>query len=355
MSLTVDWVRDADGFVALAGEWDALLPPDAHPFDLHCWYHAWWDAFGASSELAVCTVRRDGELVGAFPLRAERHSLRGLANVHSGMFRPLAKDEQAMEALLAAALADRATELELPMVPTEGGLLSLIKGSAREAAMLPLAEASAVSPIVDTSGDREAWLKGDNSSWKKRLARYRRKMERDHQAELEIVAVPDDLEAWLEEGLRVEASGWKGKAGTAIVSAPETEAFYRDLARRFHQRGELRLSRIAFGPEAVAFSFCILWRNRLYSLKAGYDESQRKLVPGLVMQLSIVERCFELGLDAYELLGETSDWKEKIATGSRPHVTLRAYSRRPAALLRYAYRARVRPVLKTAYRRLRPR
>jgi CelD/BcsL family acetyltransferase involved in cellulose biosynthesis len=355
MTLTVDWVRDTEGFMALAGEWDALLPSDAHPFDLHCWYHAWWDAFGASSELAVCTVRRDGALAGVFPLRAERHCLRALANVHSGMFRPLASDAEAMDALLAATLAGRTYELELPMVPAEGGLPSLLEGGAREATMLPLAEPSSLSPIVDTSGDLEAWLKGNSSSWKKRLARYRRKMERDHQAELEIAVVPDDVDAWLEEGLRLEASGWKGKGGTAIVSAPETEAFYRDVASRFHQRGELRLSRIAFDREAVAFSFCLLWRDRLYSLKVGYDESWRKLVPGLVMQLSIVERCFELGVEAYELLGETSDWKEKMATGSRPHVTLRAYSHRPAALLRYAYRAGVRPMLKSAYRHLRPR
>lgn len=354
MPLEIEWVRDVDGFLALAGEWDALLPPDAHPFDFHCWYLAWWDAFGAPSELAVCTVRRDGELSGAFPLCADGRRLRALANVHSGMFRPLATDGEAMEALIAAALADRPTELELPMLPTAGGWLSPLEGGAREARMLPFAEPSSTSPIVETSGDVEAWRKGSNSSWKGRLARYRRKMQRDHDAELEIVTAPDDLEAWLEEGLRVEASGWKGEAGTAILSSADTEAFYRDIARRFHDRGELRLSRIALDGDAVAFSFCILWANRLYSLKAGYDESRRKLVPGLVMQLSIVERCFELGIEAYELLGETSDWKEKIATANRPHVTLRAYSRRPTGLLRYAYRVRARPALKRSYRRLRP-
>lgn len=71
MALTVEWVREADQFAALADEWDALLPSDAHPFDLHCWYLSWWNAFGGSSELAVCTVRGDGELAAVFPLRRE--------------------------------------------------------------------------------------------------------------------------------------------------------------------------------------------------------------------------------------------------------------------------------------------
>ncbi|HKB50510.1 MAG TPA: GNAT family N-acetyltransferase [Solirubrobacterales bacterium] len=355
MPLRTEWIADLRRFGELAAGWDALLPKDSHPFDSHGWYEAWWKAFGGEGELAVCTVWRDGELAGGIPLSANGRRLKGLVNGHSGTFRPLARDGEAMEALIAAALARRPPELELPMLPAADGSLPLLESGAREAAMLPLAEPSYVSPIVDTSGDFEAWRKGSHSSWKGRLARYRRKMQRDHDAELEIVAVPGDLEAWLEEGLRLEASGWKGEAGTAILSAPETASFYRDIARRFHERGELRLSRIALDGEVVAFSFCILWGSRLYSLKVGYDETRRKLVPGLVMQLSIVERCFELGFEAYELLGETSDWKEKVSGDERRYVTLRAYPRRPVGLLRHSYRARLRPVLKSTYRRLRPR
>ena len=71
------------------------------------------------------------------------------------------------------------------------------------------------------------------------------------------------------------------------------------------------------------------------------------------MQLSIVERCFELGLDAYELLGETSDWKEKVATGHRSHTNLRVFPRGPVGAARYGYRSSLRPRLKRAYQRLR--
>ena len=355
MPLTIEWIAEPGRFGELGPDWDALLPEDPHPFDLHDWYEAWWKAFGSGDDLAVCTVWDGGELAGVLPLRVEGDRVKGLANGHSGLFRPLARDEEAMEALVAAALSRQAREVDLRMLPAADPTLPLLEAAAQQASMRPFAEAGFVSPVVDTSGDLEAWRKESNSSWKKRLARYRRKMQRDHDAKLEIVAVPDRLDAWLEEGFRIEQSGWKGEGGTAILSAPETELFYREIARRFHDRGELRLSRIALDGEAVAFSFCIQTGGSLYSLKAGYDERWRKLVPGLVMQLSIVERCFELGLDAYELLGETSDWKEKVATGSRHHTNLRAFPRGPAGALRYGYRARLRPLLKRSHRRLRPR
>jgi CelD/BcsL family acetyltransferase involved in cellulose biosynthesis len=353
--LAVEWVTEADRFDDLRSEWEALLPEHPHPFDSHDWYSAWWKAFGGGGGLAVCTVREGGELAGALPLRADGGRTTGLANGHSGMFRPLARDEEAMEALAAAALSRRARETVMPLLPSMDACVPLLEAAARRASLRPLAEPGFVSPLIDTSGDLEAWRKESNSSWKKRLARYRRKMQRDHDAELEIATVPEDLDSRLDEGFRIERDSWKGKAGTAILSAPETELFYREIAHRFQARGELRLSRIALDGEAVAFSFCIEGGGSLYSLKVGYDERWRKLVPGLVMQLSIVEHCFERGLDAYELLGETSEWKEKVATGSRAHVNLRAFPRGPAGSARYGYRAHLRPLLRSSYHRLRRR
>jgi CelD/BcsL family acetyltransferase involved in cellulose biosynthesis len=350
VSFAIEWIVDEDAFAALAPEWDSLLPEDARPFDLHCWHAAWWKAFGEQFDPAVCTIREDdGRLAGVFPLQRHGHALGSLANVHSNAFRPLAKDSDALQALAEAALAE-AARLTLSELWEGDPVIEALVAQARESGMACLLEPGSVSPIVDTTGDLDVWVTDSHASWKKRLRRYRRKMNKDHEARFEIVQPPADLEAELASGFAVEASGWKGEAGTAIVSRPETEAFYRAVASAFHARGELRLSRIELDGAPVAFSFCIEHGTRLYSLKAGFDESFRKLVPGLVLQVSIVEACFERGLDAYELLGETTEWKAKLANSERLHQTLQAYRRSPAGLLRYGYRARARPGLRWAYR-----
>ena len=89
----------------------------------------------------------------------------------------------------------------------------------------------------------------------------------------------------------------------------------------------------------AAFDLCLLYGDRLYLLKTGYDERFRRLAPGLVMRLSIVERCFELGIDAHELLGDEAEWKRKFATGERaprglPRVRARASGQRELHLPR---------------------
>ncbi len=351
MSLAVEWIDGVDRFVELAGEWDALASGDSRPFDLHCWHLAWLEAFAGERELAVCTVRRDGTLAGALPLLREGRRLVALANAHSCDFRPLATGEEEMRTLISAVF-ESAGAVTLNELPDGDPGVELLTAGARDAGMASVLEPGNVSPIVDTAGDLDAWVTQSNSSWKKRLRRYRRKMYKDHEAKIDVLETPANLEAELGIGFALEASGWKGEAGTAIVSQPQTEAFYRAVAAAFAARDELRLSRVELDGRPVAFSLCIEHGGRLYSLKSGFDESFRKLVPGLVLQVSIVEACFERGYDAYELLGNQTEWKAKLATAQRTHSTLRAYRRNPLGIARHAYRAGLRPRLRGAYRRL---
>lgn len=354
MPTTVEWIADRQGFDALSREWDGLLPTDARPFDLHCWYAAWLDAFGGGRELATCTLRRDGELAGVLPLLREGRKLTAMANSHSPVFRPVCADAEAGQELLRVAMCQGASELDLTALPAREPCLAGV-GDSGAGSMISLLAPGRVSPIVDTGGDFDAWRKQSKPRWGAPLERFRRKMTRDHEAELTMVEAPGDLEAELEDGFKVEASGWKGRAGTAILSAPETHAFYRDVASTFADRDQLRLSRIVLDGQTAAFDLCLLHGGRLYLLKTGFDESFRRLAPGLVMRLSIIERCFELGLDAHELLGDDSEWKRKFATGERDHLDLRAYPRHPGGIARYSYRAYLRPRLRSAYRRLRRR
>ncbi len=355
MLTAVEWVDDFGAFSALAAEWDALLPTDAHPFDLHCWYRCWWDTFGGDRELAVCTVRRDGRLVAAFPLLRERGVLKGFVNGHSLMTRPLAVDHAAMESLVEATQQGAKGGMELRGLPARDPGVAALEAAAGRASAMPLVAPAYASPFVDTRGDYESWREQNKHRWKAPLERKWRKMERDYEAELTLVEAPKDLDAEVAEGLRLEASGWKGEEGTAIESEPESAAFYREMARAFQERDELRFSWIVLDGIAVSFDFCLLHRNRLYTLKSGYDEDYRGLAPGLVHRLAIIKRCFELGIDEHDLLGDEVGWKTRFSAGNRPHVNLRTYPRSPAGLVRYGYKAKLRPRLKQVRDRVRAR
>lgn len=353
----VAWIEDEASFRALADDWEALAAQldESTPFDLHCWYFQIWDAFfRGRAEPAICTVRREGILVGVFPLVRRGSRLDALANIHSCVFRPLVADEEAATLLLRAVIERPSTGLQLVGVPVEGDWPERLGDAASRFSRATVIETSYSSPYLDTTGDLEEWRKANKKRWKAPLEKKRRKMDRDHEAEFAIAVVPRDLDAELEDGLRVEGNGWKGENGTAILSQPETAAFYRCVARAFHAREQLRFSRIALDGKTVAFDFGLLHTGRLYSLKVGYEEEFRSLAPALVMRLSMIERCFELGLHTHELLGDDAPWKSQFSSGARDHVGFFAYSRGLGGRTLYGYRAKLRPTLQRSYRRLRP-
>jgi len=354
MAETIEWVTSGQRLAEIAKPWSELLGAGATPFDRPEWFSAWWSAFAGDAELRVCTVWSDGRLVAVLPLqRRSRDELTALANDHSPLFRPVTANASALEAVIAAALGDGSEALALIGVPEDDPCLSMLRTRVEHLDMRPLPELAHTSPIVETGGDLEAWRAASKPRWGAPIERFRRKMARDHGARLAIVEAPDDLARALARGFAVEASGWKGQQGTAILSSPASEAFYRDVAGAFHARGELLLSGIELEGELAAFDLTVLHGNRLHLLKTGFDERFRKLAPGLVMRLSVIERCFELGIDAHELLGGDTEWKRKFSTTARSHASFHAFPSGPGGTGRYVYRSIARPLLKRARDRAR--
>ena len=356
MALEVRWIEDRAELDGLAPQWDALAAADPTPFSLSACYLAWWDGYGGGRRPRVCTVWDGTELSALLPLCERGQRLEAMANEESCVVRPLARTPDALRVLTEAAARESYDLMEIRRLPEGDAGIEALAAAARAAHRWSLVEPDITSPIVDTSGSPEEYRERTRSKWHKNLRRLHRKLVRDHDARMNLVEAPADLDSELARGFGVESSGWKLEAGSAILSRPETEAYYRSLARRFHERGELRLSSISVGDRMIAWDFGILHRNRLYSPKSGYLEEFRQFGPGLVLELVMIERCFELGIEAHELLGSDEDYKLRFSTSERRHRYFRAYPRRLPQGLRYAWRRYMPQRVRQAYlERLQPR
>lgn len=297
----VEHLTDPAALAAIADEWDALAGALPDPFMTTAWLLPWWEAFAPAGG-GVFVARREGRVCGG---------LTAMANDHTPVLRPFAADEDAQDALVAAAIDAHGGTLRLPALPADHPLATGPR---------TVAVPRAVSPIVETTGAFEDWRALSKPRWGAPLERFRRKMDRERGLRVYADEVPADLEAELERGFAVEASGWKGREGTAIVSRPETERFYRAMAATFHARGELVCSGLELDGRLAAWDLSLLHADRVFLVKTGFHEDFRKLAPGLVLRLCVVEDCFGRGFVAHELLGHVDDWKPKFATTERRHV-----------------------------------
>ncbi|MCP9486717.1 MAG: GNAT family N-acetyltransferase [Gaiellaceae bacterium MAG52_C11] len=346
MSESIEWVCDAERFAAIRDDWERLADLERTPFVRHAWLASWWAAFG-NGRLRICALWEDGELAALFPLHATPSGLAGLTNEHTPLFRPLARGRRQLERVIDEVL-DQPYDLRVEALPADHLALEVLTERCATRGRRLLVVLQHTSPIAETA-DYASRL---SSKTARELGRLRRKMEREHRAELSLLRRPPELEPELQLGFEVEASGWKGRRGTAILSSPRTDLFYRLIARAFHDADRLRLSTIRLDGQVAAFDLCLLDNGRMYGVKFGYDEQFRHLAPGLVLQHGEIERCCELGLDAFELLGDDEEYKRRFSTAKRPHYSLRAYTGGPVSLARYGYRRGVWPILRRTYRSL---
>jgi CelD/BcsL family acetyltransferase involved in cellulose biosynthesis len=196
-------------------------------------------------------------------------------------------------------------------LPRDGGTLAALQMAASAAHRPQLSRVLEHCPIVPITGTFPDYLAQRRGHMAREIRRRRRKLAERGQFEFAVVENGANLPELLDEGLAVEASGWKGERGTAVGSSDRTRAFYLELARWLADRGELRLAFLRLDGKAFAFDFGIESLGRHSLLKTGYDPAFRADAPGVLLRASMIERAFDRGLERYDFLGKDDPWKRE--------------------------------------------
>jgi CelD/BcsL family acetyltransferase involved in cellulose biosynthesis len=337
----------------LADDWELLADEtDAPPFVRPPWVAAWVDAFGG--RLVVRTIRRSGALVGVVPLVDDGSVLRSPTNWHTPEFGIVARDDATSAELMSRVVAElrsarRRLDLGLLAPRDEAALRSLATASG----LRSMSWVQEESPYIDTSVGWERYLDARDKPWIRRLDRRRARLSKVGQVRLDIHQSRDRLAALLDEGFRLEAAGWKGAAGTAVLSRSDTRSFYESIAPVAADRGWLRLAFLRVGDRAAAFDFCFETGRRHYFMKTGFDPELRGDAPGLLLRLDMIRRSFELGHDSYEMLGGAEPWKLDWTDSVRTRYRWLGFGRSPAAVLDRLAFEHGRPIAKAVVARSR--
>jgi CelD/BcsL family acetyltransferase involved in cellulose biosynthesis len=315
-----EWVRDRQRLAEIGPAWDDLAETDETPFASHSWFGPWLEAFATDESLRVLTGWNGDRLVSVLPLLRGGRGLVAAANWHTPVFRAAASGVEEAQAVYTYAVAQGA--LTVGVLREDDPGLEALLGAAEGTV---LRDPGPVQPAVDVTAGVEEWRRSLSKNRTKDLRRRTRRMHEEHDSRIYALEAPADLQAELEAGLRTEAAGWKGQTGTAIVSRPDTDRFYRELAARLHQAGKLRFCGLEIDGSLAAFELMVVHGGRVFSIKGGYDERFSAFAPGLQVQVAAIERAFELGMRSYEFLGADESWKRSLGNADRPTVTVRSF------------------------------
>jgi CelD/BcsL family acetyltransferase involved in cellulose biosynthesis len=199
-------------------------------------------------------------------------------------------DRTDAETVLAAMLDFIAADSRLPKLialdpirsdgPTMRALAQVL--SARGSAPYALNEGR--RPVLASSLDAKAYFeKALSSSTRKKLRQHRRRLEEKGPVDNRVCTTPESIRDAFEDFLKLEAAGWKGQRGTALLCNKAEADFVRAMIAALAQRGNAAIHAIYQHGNAVASQVVLRAGSTAFTWKTAYDETLGDFSPGMLL------------------------------------------------------------------------
>ena len=315
---------------ALREDWDALAARAESPLLEHDWFLCAARAFCRESDLRIITTHSGSRLTGVAPLALHatesgtRLGLLGASTLHEpGNL--LHEDEAALKAILremsrlgAPCLVQR-VPVDAPLCRRAGELLG--------PRAVTFVRRTRPSLGIDIAGTWEDYWAGLSRHLTQNLPRLEGKARR---ASGRVTArvlhpAPQEVDGIFEVLVRIEASGWKGRKGSALLQRPAMCGFFREYSRLAAAKGRLRVTVVEFGPDVAAIEFAVMAYGRVWQLKIAFEDRYASFYPGLHLTRASVRDAFETGCRSYEFLGSAEAWEERWRPAAREYAVVVIY------------------------------
>ncbi len=139
-------------------------------------------------------------------------------------------------------------------------------------------------PIVESDLDCQSYALRWSSKKRKNISRSLRQMEGFGEVSF-VTVTPDDagFAGALDDFLSLEASGWKGRNGTALTCSPDLEAFAREAFGSGREAPVVHFDQMLLDGRVIASNANLVSQGAVFCMKNGYDESFSKQSPGVLV------------------------------------------------------------------------
>lgn len=301
--LIVECVEDLASIEACTGAWVEVaarsLEPNVFfepPFLLPAFRHlvprggaglleVWRKAAGARRLVGVLPIARESR-TRSLPIA----SFGTWEHPYSFLGTPLLDPDHAEAALRALLLWSRGRGrpgrlLCLDRLNADGECMRLLKGVLEEMGVTPWMDRSYRRPMLLRYDSAEEYLKKALSSHRRtHLRRSRKKLASQGEISFHERGVPEAIDEAARAFLELEASGWKGRAGTAMAAQPGHGAFFREVMRAHAERGCVYFDTLCLDGAPIAMRCCLVSGEAAFCFKAAFSERHSKDSPGTLLE-----------------------------------------------------------------------
>jgi CelD/BcsL family acetyltransferase involved in cellulose biosynthesis len=287
---------------SILGDWRML---GTRPIEPNGYYLADWElAVNASAQgrtgastLCAWSDAPQATLIGLTPVvslwQAYKVPLPALVSGHpyGTLCTPLLDRDSAEVAatrLLRAARQAGAHALLLRDVALDGPVVQTITAALANDGLRPRLLQSYLRACLDATEDSDQLLREALGPKKlKELRRQRHRLAEHGAVDFDVARTPCQVAAALETFLKLEASGWKGRRGTALVQHAGDAAFIRRAAVALADNRQCEIVTLRAGNTAIAAGIVLRHQDRAFFFKLGVDERFSKFSPGVQLTIDL--------------------------------------------------------------------
>lgn len=284
--------------------WRALAQRAIEPtgYQLADWQRAVNTSAQGRTNVSALSAWRGGDqssqcLIGLIPVisawRAFRLPLPALvsSDPYGTLSTPLLDRDVATDAvtlLLQQARHSGARALMMRDISLEGAAFKVMCDVLDTQGVTPHVLQSHARACLDATRDADDVLRDGLGPKKlKELRRQRNRLAEHGDVTFHIARTPAEIADGVETFLTLEASGWKGERGTALLQNDGDTTFIRNATRDLAERGQCEIVTLRAGATPVAAGVMLRHLDRAYYFKIGIDERFARLSPGVQLTLDV--------------------------------------------------------------------
>ena len=307
-----------------ARRWREILPDWNHlserchaitPFQLPEWLLTWWSHLG-SGELQVLAYWEQAALIGLVPTFLHSwQNHRQITLIGSGIsdyLEPMILPEHRSRVVEAVG-----SHLEERSDWDVCNWQDLNCNSPLEA--LGEAHPETPSSAITFEGTFDEYWAARGPNLRRNVKRYGKRAESAGPLEFAVSNSADP--ALLDALIQLHGARWAANGQPGMVTANGSDAFLRQIARLFAERGMLRIFTLRFREAIAAIIMAFELRGRVYGYLTGFDPGQEEFGFGKLLLFHSVRDCFEQGCTAWDFLrGEEpykAEWGAELIPKSR--------------------------------------
>jgi CelD/BcsL family acetyltransferase involved in cellulose biosynthesis len=340
-----------------ADEWRELCneAADEQPFYRPEWIRAYFRFFAPRAKVLLIAARLNGRLrlmlplieqMGTFskvPVRKLRAPVNSCAGRFDAVYSAGPEGEAAIQAAWNFLKQQEGWDVLQLRDILQGGAISRLAAAAQADGLPTIQLDDKPSPFVQVSTDPEPRQQLPvNSRLRRQLRQIRRELA-EKGSSLKLYRVQSADSNALDRFYQLEASGWKGKEGTAVIPYGR-RPFLDEVAESAARFGYFTLYLLEMNGQLIAGHYGFTHRDCYYSVVVAYNENFKEFSPGHLIIDEIVRDCAERSIRAYQTLGQDQEWKMKWATKVQP-VSHHFIFRGTMGNLAYAVESRLRPAV----------